>query len=401
MRYQSSPFIPQEIQETTRERAERQRQERRAELTYTASDEKRWAENRERVLRERQQAADSAKNNPEDELILKSSLKQSKPLNDLAAGKFNPLKKGSTETEEIKKVQQALIDCGFDLGSFGADGDFGRATEGAVKQFQTHYQPTHTTHKSYQFGDLDGVVDKNTILALDEAVKEGWKFVDDEMDEKWLIVPKGQFTFDNEGNDIESSIFYSRKAHVPHNPSGVVIGKSGVTIGRGLDVGNPPTGATGQSPSALNLRELFQKSGLTPDLSNWLLSVEGIQKEAALESLNNSGLDNKTLTLTRKQQHLMFNEVYAYMEEKTRILLTKPDVRAKFGVVDWDNLPLNVREVLVDLTYRGDNSPRTREGFVPALVNFDGDSFVDVMDSENRLWADVDNNRRESRENHL
>ena len=181
MRYQSSPFIPQEILETTRERAERQRQERRAELTYTASDEKRWAENRERVLRERQQAADSAKNTPEDELILKSSLKQSKSLNDLAAGKFNPLKKGSTNTEEIKKVQQALIDCGFYLGAFGADGDFGRATEGAVKQFQTHYKPTHTTHKSYQFGDIDGIVDKNTILALDEAVKEGWKFVGDKI----------------------------------------------------------------------------------------------------------------------------------------------------------------------------------------------------------------------------
>ena len=75
-------------------------------------------------------------------------------------------------------------------------------------------------------------------------------------------------------------------------------------------------------------------------------------------------------------------------KRKTRILLTN-HVRAKFGVVDWDNLPLNVREVLVDLTYRGDNK-RTREGFVPALVNFDGDSFVDVMDSENRLWADVD-----------
>ena len=123
-----------------------------------------------------QQAADSAKNDAEDELILKSSLKQSKPLNELAAGKFNALKKGSTETEEIKKVQQALIDCGFNLGKFGADGDFGRATEGAVKQFQTHYKPTHTTHKSYQFGNVDGIVDKNTILALDEAVKEGWKY---------------------------------------------------------------------------------------------------------------------------------------------------------------------------------------------------------------------------------
>ncbi|CAM3580707.1 pesticin C-terminus-like muramidase [Vibrio aquimaris] len=367
MRYQSSPFIPQERQETTRERAERQRQERRAELTYTASDEKRWAENRERVLRERQQAADSAKNNPEDELILKSSLKESKPLNELAAGKFNALKKGSTNTEEIKKVQQALIDCGFELGSFGADGDFGRATEGAVKQFQTHYKPTHTTHKSYQFGDIDGIVGKNTILALDEAVKEGWKFVDDEMDEKWLTVPRGQFTFNNEGDDIESSYYFSRKAHVPNN-SGVVVGRSGVTIGRGLDVGNPPTGATGQSPSALNLRELFQKSGLTPALSNWLLSVEGIQKEAALESLNNSGLDNKTLTLTRKQQHLMFNEVYAYMEEKTRILLTKPDVKRAYGDVGWNELPLKVKDVLIDLTYRGDNHGRSRREFIPALV---------------------------------
>ncbi|MBN3495506.1 peptidoglycan-binding protein [Vibrio neptunius] len=176
MRYQSSPFIPQERQETTKERAERQRQERRAELKYTESDEKRWAENRERVLRERQQAADSAKNISEDELILKSSLKQSKPLNELAAGKFNALKKGSTETEEIKKVQQALIDCGFDLGKSGADGDFGRATEGAVKQFQTHYKPTHTTHTSYQFDDVDGIVGKNTILALDEAAVESWRY---------------------------------------------------------------------------------------------------------------------------------------------------------------------------------------------------------------------------------
>ncbi|MCC4859026.1 hypothetical protein [Vibrio splendidus] len=56
MRYQSSPVNPEERQETTSERAERQRQERRAELTYSESDEKRWDENRERVLRERQEA---------------------------------------------------------------------------------------------------------------------------------------------------------------------------------------------------------------------------------------------------------------------------------------------------------------------------------------------------------
>ena len=75
------------------------------------------------------------------------------------------------------------------------------------------------------------------------------------MDEKWLIVPKGQFTFNNEGNDIESSIFYSRKAHVPHNPSGVVIGQSGVTIGRGLDVGN----IWKLRQSSLNLKRVIPK----------------------------------------------------------------------------------------------------------------------------------------------
>ncbi|EHZ2536980.1 hypothetical protein C4G66_RS14665 [Vibrio parahaemolyticus] len=61
MRYESAPVAPEERQETTRERAARQRRERQEALRSTASDEKRWAENRERVLAERkavQQAYD-------------------------------------------------------------------------------------------------------------------------------------------------------------------------------------------------------------------------------------------------------------------------------------------------------------------------------------------------------
>ncbi|WP_050923484.1 HNH endonuclease [Vibrio harveyi] len=44
---------PVKREETTRERAERQRRERRAELASTERDEERWARNRERVLAER------------------------------------------------------------------------------------------------------------------------------------------------------------------------------------------------------------------------------------------------------------------------------------------------------------------------------------------------------------
>ena len=51
-------FKPQEVQqETTRERAARQRRERQAELTFTQEDYDRWARNRERVIAEREAAA--------------------------------------------------------------------------------------------------------------------------------------------------------------------------------------------------------------------------------------------------------------------------------------------------------------------------------------------------------
>ncbi|OBT26557.1 hypothetical protein A9266_08145 [Vibrio tasmaniensis] len=58
MRYESAPVAPEERQETTTERVVRQRRERQEELRYTANDEKRWKENRERVLRERLQDID-------------------------------------------------------------------------------------------------------------------------------------------------------------------------------------------------------------------------------------------------------------------------------------------------------------------------------------------------------
>ncbi|MFH4560483.1 hypothetical protein [Vibrio diabolicus] len=71
MRYESSPVAPEERQKTTRERAARQRRERQEELRSTASDEKRWTENRERVLAERkavQQAYDLTEKEWNDDL---------------------------------------------------------------------------------------------------------------------------------------------------------------------------------------------------------------------------------------------------------------------------------------------------------------------------------------------
>ena len=45
------------------------------------------------------------------------------------------LKKGSSGSD-VKKMQQSLIDAGYDVGSTGADGIYGSATEAAVRKYQ-------------------------------------------------------------------------------------------------------------------------------------------------------------------------------------------------------------------------------------------------------------------------
>ncbi|MEZ8088311.1 LysM peptidoglycan-binding domain-containing protein [Vibrio sp. 1S139] len=115
------------------------------------------------------------------QLIMHSEpLSTSDKLELLASGDGEALSKGSKGIE-VKAIQDALIDLGFDLGPAGADGDFGKATESAIKQFQKAYEPTHTTHKNYQIGEVDGVVDKNMILALDEAVVLLWILKEDKV----------------------------------------------------------------------------------------------------------------------------------------------------------------------------------------------------------------------------
>lgn len=67
------------------------------------------------------------------------------------------LRKGM-EGDEVKALQQQLIALGYDLGKWGADGDFGSATENAVKAFQKDKGLA-----------VDGIVGPSTWEALGNA----------------------------------------------------------------------------------------------------------------------------------------------------------------------------------------------------------------------------------------
>ncbi|HHC7343628.1 TPA: type VI secretion system tip protein TssI/VgrG [Vibrio cholerae] len=110
------------------------------------------------------------------ERILKSDLlKPSDELEKLAKRQTSAYRQGN-HSDEVKLLQEALIKLGFDLGKAGADGDFGSKTKTAIEQFQKSYQPSHQTHPSYSIGAVDGIVGKGTLLALDEALMDGWVY---------------------------------------------------------------------------------------------------------------------------------------------------------------------------------------------------------------------------------
>lgn len=67
------------------------------------------------------------------------------------------LRKGS-KGEEVKTLQKALMALGYDLGKWGADGDFGSATESAVKEFQANRGLSVT-----------GIADGETVSLLTRA----------------------------------------------------------------------------------------------------------------------------------------------------------------------------------------------------------------------------------------
>ncbi|WP_052702261.1 hypothetical protein [Marinomonas sp. S3726] len=288
-------------------------------------------------------------------------------------------------------------------------------------------------------------IEKEKIKTITDKPDDS--ILDDEMDKKWLIVSKGQLTFDVEGNDNDSSVSFSRTVHLPvrgkASTSEVVAGASGITIGRGLDVG---------SRSAKEVQGYFDKVAehcrpVAPELITFLKNsvgmkgasnktgekLEGEVKTAHIKQaqendkalikyvkdFKNSIKDKSKITLTRKQQYYLFLAIYDYYEGEAKRLSTKPDVCRDYlndNKINWDALPQNVKDVLVDLTYRGDYTGskdargNSRKVIVPAVYkdqiekNTGADSELALELDNQELWINklgVDINRFNKRKEHL
>ncbi|MCJ8170434.1 hypothetical protein [Atopomonas sediminilitoris] len=193
---------------------------------------------------------------------------------------------------------------------------------------------------------------------------------DDENDLKWLKVPKGQLTFDVEGNDIDGSIYFSRIVHWPP------VGASGVTIGRGYDVGHQP-----------NVKANLESVGISEPLLSWLDNGAGLKRNNARDYLAGASEKIRQFQITRKQQHDLFLFVYGFMEEDVKRICAKRDVVESFGSTDWEKLNPKIKDMLIDLRYRGDYTPSIRAEIQIHVANNDLASFSAAI-KKRSIWPE-------------
>ena len=150
-----------------------------------------------------------------------------------------------------------------------------------------------------------------------------------------LRVQAGQVTFDAEGNDIASSPYFSRVVHWPGNSL------SGVTIGRGYDLGN----RTQDDVYADLIR-----AGVPSTQA--IKIAKGAQLKGSLAS--EFVKDNKSAIgeISHEQQVRLFDLIYPSYVQRARNNYDSWTATENSRVL-WDNLFQKIRDILVDFVYQG------------------------------------------------
>jgi len=186
-------------------------------------------------------------------------------------------------------------------------------------------------------------------------------------DENNFVVEQGQLTFDAEGMEKPGK-YFSRKLHVPG-------AWSGATIGRGYD-----------------MRERSENE-VVSDLTSVGVDLVKAQKLAACRGLRGSKArtfiqENNLadIEISAAEQKALFNLAYQELEGDVVRICSKNDVAVKYGITEWDKLHPVIKDIAVDLRYRGDYTGATRERVQKILVDNDPALLKAVL-SDRGYWV--------------
>jgi hypothetical protein len=171
---------------------------------------------------------------------------------------------------------------------------------------------------------------------------------------EFLTVRFGQSTFDAEGTEA-SGRFFSRRISYPD------FGDSGVTIGRGYDMG--------RRTSRQVISELGA-AGMPLGDARYLAQSAGLRGEKAREFVEQHR--SRAPLISLETQKRLFEEIVTPdLIKDIKRIFAKPDTVRMYGETHWEKLPQAAQELIFDLRYRGDYTPTTRQRLQPPLVSGD------------------------------
>ncbi len=189
------------------------------------------------------------------------------------------------------------------------------------------------------------------------------------LDPTAVSVPSmGLLTWHAEGSSAPDSPYYSR---LPHHPGF----HSGVTIGRGYDM---------SMRSKREVEAALVSAGLPLLMAKDLALAAGLSGKKA-HAFVDSYLGDP---ISPAQERVLFENAWQTMYKDVQRISSHPSSVSAYGVVPWEGLDPRLLEVVVDLRFRGDYTPRTRALLQSALANNDVNRFKEVL-CNRALWPGV------------
>lgn len=187
-----------------------------------------------------------------------------------------------------------------------------------------------------------------------------------------MTITRGFLTYDAEGT--EGGPFMSRILHVPSSTSGL-------TIGRGYDM---------KEKSASKITADLLASGIDEEHAELLGQSSGLSGAQAEAFIDDNNL--RQFEISIESQEILFSITYDEMVKDVKRICEKADCVATYGCVDWEQLDDKIKDILVDLRYRGDYTPTSRKR-IQALVSANDVTALAEDLADRNKWSNVPQDR--------
>lgn len=192
-----------------------------------------------------------------------------------------------------------------------------------------------------------------------------------------LNLPKeGMLTFTSEGQ--EGGLYQTRYPHVPDK-------NSGLTIGRGYDL---------KTKSKTEILKDFVHAGISLKDAQTFTEAQGLQGKRAKKYIEDNELEN--FSLTPIQQLRLFEISLAKETRDVKRIVSYE----RMGKIDLNKVHPVIKDVLVDLKYRGDLTQEVQELLQKHIADNNLEEFAKIIQKKDN-WGKVPQDRFDKRSKYM